>query len=702
MSDENIDYFAGLTAEQINNERLGKWGDYELLSVWQHFVKERDRERETAVLELILHSPEHSEMVDYGELYYDLAQNYHLEKEYTKALGWLYAAIAYDEQHEPSSHGRIYWRNSLAEIYIYAHEFNTGLTIFAQNLHARPDKLDTYNIAAYILADIGLSDLTLELLERAFAVAAIVEDEEYNSQWEDLRTETESEAQKEENVLSEVDADVLSSFRAALTLPIPTDLDEDAPLPLLPPIDQLATADSLTPTLTNEVLAQSKVLVPELIRLAFSDPDTPGPTLAITLLRQLRDEDTAVFAELSPWLDRADNNWQDNLSQSIGKIGGFTTAELKDIAADPTYDTFVRTSATEALRERRDQNSELHDEIVLFFRQILNRSAAHDLATEEEFIGFLISDVLDADLRELYPDIKRAFVEDRVDPSVVGLREVEEEWELPFTEPPRQIPRKDGLNLLLRCSVCDRKRFHFSRHVLVDTITLEKQQEGEPIEFDAHILDHEIICPKCGSADQYRLTHQAHIALLGQQSPETLLAMFSGQKPDKIERNPRVHYKGAHALGGPMHPLKAVQRYQQLIAAQPNKADLYVRLGGIFLFIMRFDQGLAHLRQGYQLDPDDIEAVMRLAMAEHDFGDRQQAKELYQRVFQLARQDIFSTEMMEIAATARDGLKALERGEYSPMDIPISASVYYGEPEKRKSTDFRRISKKKKPKKRRR
>jgi tetratricopeptide (TPR) repeat protein len=692
MKRETEKYFAGLTAEQIANESPGKWGDFELLDVWQYFMKEGDRERETAVLKLILHSPEHSEMVDYSELYYDLAENYRLEKEYTTAISWLYAAIAYEEQHEPSPDVRLYWRNSLAEVHLYARELNTGLTIFTQNLQSSPHNLDIYNIAAYALAGVGLPDLTIELLDRAFAVAAIVEDEGYNRQWEDLRQEAAVVAEKEASRLAEVDAAVLGAFRTALALPVSTDLDEDAPQPFLPPVDQLAMADSLTTALADEILAQRQVLIPELIRLAFSDPDSSGPSHAIALLRRLRDEEKDVFSELSPWLDKADDGWQETLSPSMGKIGGFTTAELKAMAADTDYFTFIRTGATEALSNRLDQKPELHEEIVTFFRHLLNRPEAYATADEEEFVGFLIGDIEDTDLRELYPDIKRAFVEDRVDPQVIHLSSVEEKWELPITMPyPRQ--QEGGMTLLLECTACGRKRFHFTRHVLVDTITLEKQREGEPVEFDAHILDHEIICPKCGSVDRCRLTSQAHLALLGQQSPEALLAMFTGQEPEKVEKNPRVHYRGARALGGPMHPLKAIQRYQQLITAQPNKANLHMRLGGVLLFVMRFEQGLACLRHAYELAPDDIEVAMRLAMAEHDFGDRARAKALYQQVFQLARQDMFSTEIMEIAAHARDGLKALERGDYSPMDMPISARVYYGESEKPKSTNVHRSTK---------
>lgn len=700
MEKDEIRYFADLMAEQIANERPGQWGDYELLDVWQHFIDEGDREQETAVLELILRSPDHSELIDYGELYYEVAQNHRLAKVHSKAIGWLYAAIAYEEQHEPSLRGRLFWRNSLAEAYLYGHEFSAGLALFAQNLRLHPGYLDTYNIAAMTLADVGLHSLVEAVIERALSVAAIVDDEGYNDQWKKLLAEIKEADEPKTSLLSEVDEDVLEAFQVALALPIADDFDEDASQPFIPPIDQLVSADALPNDLADEILSQYKVFAPELIRLAFSDLDSPGPAHAVALLRQLRDEETALFTELSPWLDKADGDWQESLSQDLGKIGGFSTAELKTIAADTTYDTFVRTGATKILRKRLEQNPELHEEIVTLFRHLLNRPEAHDLAAEEAFIGFLIGDVLDADLRELYPDIQLAFTEDRVDPSVIGPGEVEEEWDLPFTELAGR-GRQDGLNLQLRCTVCERSRFHFTRHVLVDTITLEKQQEGEAVEFDAHILDHEIICPKCGSVDQYRLTHQAHIALLGQQAPETMLAMLTGQKPDKIEKNPRVHYKGSHALGGPMHPLKAIQRYQKLIAAQPHKTDLQVRLGGVYLFVMRFEQGLRYLRQVYEVVPDDIEVVMRLAMAEHDFGDRERAKALYQQVFKLARQDIFSKEMIEMAATARDGLKALQRGDYSPMEIPISASVYYGEPEKEKKTNLWRPNQKKKSKKRR-
>jgi tetratricopeptide (TPR) repeat protein len=351
MKQEGIEkYFADLTADQIAQERPGKWSDSDLVDVWNYFMEQVDRERETAVLELILRSPDHSQdMVDYSELYHELAQNYRLEKQYPQAIGWLYAAIAYNEQHEPSTSSRIFWRSNLAETYLYANELNTALIILTHNLQLQPSNLDSYSIPAYALLELRYHDLVAEMANRALLIATEIEDERFNDQWQDLLAEIEEADEMEKSHLSEVDTAVLDNFRAALALPIPADADEDVPHPFLPPIDQLTTAASLTPTLTSEILAQSKVLIPELIRLAFSDPSTPGPAHAIALLRQLRDMETAVFTQLSPWLDKADGNWQETLSDSMGKIGGITTAELKAIAADTTYDTFVRTNATNAL-----------------------------------------------------------------------------------------------------------------------------------------------------------------------------------------------------------------------------------------------------------------------------------------------------------------------------------------------------------------
>ena len=69
---ELVDTFKSLTREEILALPAGQYGDYELLSVCEYFDEINGRGREMAVYELILRSPEVSETVAYGELYFEL------------------------------------------------------------------------------------------------------------------------------------------------------------------------------------------------------------------------------------------------------------------------------------------------------------------------------------------------------------------------------------------------------------------------------------------------------------------------------------------------------------------------------------------------------------------------------------------------------------------------------------------------------
>ena len=69
-------HLASLTRDQILALRPGAWGDDELLDVRNELDKQNDRDHALAVVELILRSPEHSEMVAYDLLYEDLIYYY--------------------------------------------------------------------------------------------------------------------------------------------------------------------------------------------------------------------------------------------------------------------------------------------------------------------------------------------------------------------------------------------------------------------------------------------------------------------------------------------------------------------------------------------------------------------------------------------------------------------------------------------------
>jgi len=92
-------------------------------------------------------------------------------------------------------------------------------------------------------------------------------------------------------------------------------------------------------------------------------------------------------------------------------------------------------------------------------RNLLTRPEAHESAEEETVVAFAISELLNLSAKELYPEIKAAYDEDRVDTNVVGFDSVVQKWGM--GEMPERNRHEDGLNLRLKCTNCERERVHF-------------------------------------------------------------------------------------------------------------------------------------------------------------------------------------------------------------------------------------------------
>ncbi len=666
MKNEIVEHFQSLSYQEILAERPGKWGDYELLDALHHFDKEGDRRRSAAVMELILHSPGHSEMVDYGELYLKLMEFERWSKNYPAALRWAHGGLAYEEQHEPGMN-RANWYRDIAEICLEAGALDDGLSILTRCLEAEPADIWTYNSMGIYLPDVGLSDLAVEVLSRALERVAEDDPEELQEQLEDFWEKAVEQTASEESRLAEVTPAVLEGLRAAMQLSSGPPEGMNA---YLPPVDGLFFLDEDgDETLYGQIMAQGKVLAPDLIRLAFDEAlrETPAPGHAVALLRRLKAEMAIELAELAPWLERAHGDWQrELLTQRAGKIGGYTTDELVAIAADTDYHLFSRTEVVAALRERAQKCPEQRERIVQEMRTLLTRPEAYE-ADEEAFIGFLIIDIEDMGAKELYPEIETAFAEDRVDPTITGLQSVQETFDLPVTPWPKR--REDGLYLLLECKECGRVREHFVQHVMVDTFTQEKVAAGKQVKYDPFVMDREIICPKCGARDQYEVTPLSSLRLMmPDDGLEEWAALLGDQTNEpKFKPHSRVNFFGSVAFNRPMHPLEALDRYKKLIAADSKNVSLYMRMGSLLRALHRYPQSLEAFRQGYELGTRDPEDVINRAMAEHDFGDQAMAKELYEETNKLAAEQ-FSGDpyLLGLADTARRGLKLLKRGKASP------------------------------------
>ena len=662
-------YFASLTREQILALHPGAWGDNELLEVRNEFDIQKDPDRALAVVELILRSPEHSEMVAYHLLYDDLVYYYRNARNYPAALRWAHTLLAYSEQHFESHRDSANACRTLAETYLSAGEPDAGLALFTRRLQADPTDIWTYNVLGLTLPEVGLNRLAIEVLDRGLQLVARQDPENLKDQLTRMRRET--AAATIDDRADAVSSGILAEFRAALALALtaePVVAASHQPEPYLPPVAQLlALGPERDESLYAAIRARGKVLIPELIRLAFdADSQSPfGPRHAIALLRELCAAQAAELGELSAWLDQAQSEgWQDLLTEHCGKIGGYTTSALEVIASDRGYDTYIRVAASTALVERAQRQPAQRESVVARMRTLLNRPESQ-AAEEETFIGHLIGDALDLDARELYPDLQRAFAEDRVDPQVLDLAGVHERWGL--TPLPRPHRRQDGMHLPLRCTACGRVRIHFVQHVLVDVLTLERRERGETVNHDPHIMDREIVCPKCGAVDRYEMTPLASLRLVGPDNIPALIQSMTGKKPTEFKPNPRVRYFKSMVLGQPMHPLDGLAEYRRRIMANPNNAELHLRLGNLLRTLLRPPAALAEHRRAFALDPNNAEIALACGMSEHDFGDQAAARACYERVARLELKGIMGIARSDsLAGAAFEGLDRLKRGLSSP------------------------------------
>lgn len=507
-----------------------------------------------------------------------------------------------------------------------------------------------------------MNDLAIEVLNRGMQLIQENDKEKLQAQFEKLFREATEKAANETSRLSDIAPDVLTAYRKALTLDSGHPDGQNA---YLSPLDQLITTEEAQPTtLYAEITSQAKVLAADLIRMAFDEAllGTSAPRHAVTLLRHFQEENLVELDELTFWLEGADGDWQTRLlSSKVGKIGGYDTDELEAIASDTNYDLHVRLSALQALIERTQQLLEDRERIVNLIRTFLTRPEAHEIATEETFTAFVICEALDLQTKELLPEIEAAFDEDRVDISVVTFDTIQSEWGI--GTPVKKVRREDGLYLPLICKNCGREREHFVQQVLIDRGTMERQEAGEEVRYDPHIMDHEIICPKCGARDQYELGPLANMRLLMPTDGTDGFARLLSKKPEAsgVRLHPRVQSFKSLVFGRPMHPLEGLERYKKLIEKEPENATHYLKMGNLFRTLYRYPWALETYRAGYELESKDAENVLAYAMAEHDFGDREKARTLYEEAQSMSSGRFLpKRSMMQTFQAATQGLRALQ------------------------------------------
>lgn len=659
MIPSNLQPFLHYTAEEIRRLRPGLYSDQDLLDVIDHLIEKSDAERQNAVYEVLLRSAQYDETIAYEELYAEVVRRRLDRQDWAAARRWAYAWLAYsaqqyfldqqedeaeEEDEEKSSDYTTDAIYALAATYLETEEPQTALTIlFRWQHHTREDTPVVLQKLSEQLGDSGYVEWALIALDRLLAL--LPEDNEKRNDilaWKTTLADT-FQAQSEASPFLTPETTAL--FHELLNVIEQPDTTRPR---YLPPLDRLAATGAVSDEEAAAIVAQGRELAPDLIGMAF-DPllaDGPAPDTAVALLRRVWESGVAELDELAGFLNTATPGWQRRLLSLFGKIGPVSLAQLTAVVNDPTLALGVRLRAIEALEEYAHKVPEERAAVIALLRDVIAHPAAQDPASEEDLVAFAIGTALDLDARELASVIEAAFREDRINPWIISFEDVAEAWQWPIKE---KSSKKDK-EILLKCQKCHCYRYYTIEHIILDLNTLEREKKGESVRYSPFIMDREIICPKCGARDRYKV------------EPIFYMTLFMNEY-----RSIPVTSIRAYAFNQPMHPLEAVERYKMRILTHPRQAENYIRLGNILRFIHRFDEALRMIRKGHELEPDHLEWTLMRATAEHDLGDKNLARRYYEEALRLAKkaqeQDQDATWFVLLA---NKGLEALARREPSP------------------------------------
>jgi tetratricopeptide (TPR) repeat protein len=407
--------------------------------------------------------------------------------------------------------------------------------------------------------------------------------------------------------------------------------------------------------------------VPDLIQMALDDdlnyreqddPAVWAPLHGMQILGALGAVEAAEpLTQCLEW----NNDWYaEALPDVYASIGPAAIPVLQAYLEDATHDMWGRIHASHALAAIVQAHPEARDSLVPYMTAYLDRPTADDNAEEELVTTFVITDLADLEAREAYPAIKRAYQEDRVDLSVIGLEDVEVDLEMrpkpDYSKLETEPPKEPGVRLELKCKVCGRERSYLFPKVYCDLGTL--RDEKKQAKYDPIIIPQPVVCSKCGAVDQYELAGMGHIALiadvLAQSAPEMKGLRREGQ---------HVQYMEFEALGRKMHPLEAIERYQEKIARHPDDNSLYVGYGNVLRFLGRFDEARAQYQRAMELDPLDPYAYADMATLALKQHNKVEAIAMWQQVLEVVGSSgLPDQDKQLVLESAREAIKMIRAG----------------------------------------
>jgi len=638
--------FIGFSASEIDQITDGRYSDDDIL-VAAHKLSENEdqsqaRAKKMALWKLIWRSPEIDEWYAYEEILPDLLGEIIDQEHGQNYLYWALLQAAYFARPDWGLFRfNVYWDYARGLLYE-----GRGY-IFARFLRLLLGKtaLPDYALRQLIedTARLGAANLSNKLQTLA--------KERYPDGWRSVLIDDLMSQREDPEAPSILNEALQQTIFDRLSLQ--AFADPDAEVEMGPLFTSEETYKKITENFETE---DALLLVPDFLQVLFRNwEDDPKNFLRF---RKLLTIIKSFLPELSCLGDIVDPELDDVLIfKGFGKTRGFSFQSVQAYAIHPEFAIELRIDATRAIMQIPSIAPHLRSQVIDVIKELLISQEA-DPTEDDQLTSFIVADLLDTDLFELKPAVAQVFREDRVDPQVVGLNSYAGQWALTGVPPTTSHTK----TILLTCQQCGRTRKHPYNVVFYDINMRSRTPNFTPFEF---FFDHPISCPKCGAKDTYTVALPSMLRLI----PPNFFNEDEDSAPLLDEAVYLVFSERLFMDG--LSPFLFSNLRKKVIdggvdSLDPLECGEYLRVTG------RFQESLDALRQYQSKNPQSQPGTLATAMAEHDYGDRNQAGEHYQRVLAMEKGKRTSQVDSPRYQAALQGLQFLEQGKISPFLYPMN------------------------------
>jgi len=457
--------------------------------------------------------------------------------------------------------------------------------------------------------------------------------------------------------------------------------------PPLPPLPELLrrlkrAGEKLPKDLRKDLLAYGDELKKPLLEMTLDEellwaesyqPEVWVVMHALTLFEELRADDVAEALVNLLDVEEADL-LRDRLRDFYTRIGPAAIPVLKRYVDDSSRNPYGRSAACDAMAAMAEDHPQMRADVVDYLTERLDQGADQS-EQAETFRAFVVISLLDMKAREALPAIERAFVEDIIDDTVVGMDSLADQFgEAALSPEGKALAERDcagGDSLHLRCRQCGTERRYPVRHVLVDLVATEKKAELAERVF----IREDIKCRKCGALNGLEPSGMGTLDLMG-----SLLRDVLGEGP----KSSAVRHVRPTVRGEEMAATDGLRLYEGFLKQRPDDAECRLGYANLLHTAWRCDEALEHYQRAIELASESptvrAHALMRMGWLHGERGQVEDARRALEAVLSLPdRQRIDAGLERGIEGQVRSLLDRLERDGMIDHDLLVSAEEEDGE-----------------------